>query len=321
MAEHKNHDPNFDFAEASAPRGRPPKGPRKKGTNVHSSIAGISVHNALMRLARPPQDAVPGSKEAPWLRLTDWEMMSLRKRMKKNAKWRPSQDMIKVELINSGRGPQNYWIAKAGSEAKGSRFIDEDNCASRNPDKALTLGEISLTGNGGSSPEPKPRNRGMMLNEAKKRKREESKSSSAVSAVSASVSVSEESESSSSEEEEDPGEPPATRPEAPSFAAMAEALASPFHAMVPAIASGRAVRPQQSNISKALSRVLPPKKVARTEVPLSKHADANPVTHHARPAKPRGRSSRGGENSRARFDHRESLGQIVGKDPPKSKTL
>ena len=146
--------------------------PRKRGTNVHSSVAGISVHNALMNLAPPPSDALPGSKDAPWLRLTDWEMMNLRKRMKKNAKWRPSESMVKLELINAGRGPHNYWEAKQDAEARGLPFLDVDNIASSSADKPLAWGEVSLTAP--SSSEERPRNKGMVLNEAKKRKRAES---------------------------------------------------------------------------------------------------------------------------------------------------
>ena len=146
--------------------------PRKRGTNVHSSVAGISVHNALMNLAPPPPDALPGSKDAPWLRLTDWEMMNLRKRMKKNAKWRPSESMVKLELINAGRGPHNYWEAKQDAEARGLPFLDVDNIASSSADKPLAWGEVSLTAP--SSSEERPRNKGMVLNEAKKRKRAES---------------------------------------------------------------------------------------------------------------------------------------------------
>ncbi|KAL2040951.1 hypothetical protein N7G274_006409 [Stereocaulon virgatum] len=146
--------------------------PRKQGTNVHSSVAGISVHNALMNLAPPPPNALPGSKDAPWLRLTDWEMMSLRKRMKKNATWRPSESMVKLELINAGRGPHNYWETKQDAEARGLPFLDVDNIASASADKPLAWGEVSLTAP--SSSEERPRNKGMVLNEAKKRKRAES---------------------------------------------------------------------------------------------------------------------------------------------------
>ena len=145
---------------------------KKLGTNVHSSMGGgVSVHNALMSLEPPPPDAKPGSKHAPWLRLTDWEMMMLRKRMKKNAKWRPSESMVKVELIGFGRGPHNYWEAKKKAEAEGVEFIDVDNIAAADPDKPRAWGEVGLTAP--SSSEDIPRNKGMALNEAKKRKRDE----------------------------------------------------------------------------------------------------------------------------------------------------
>ena len=145
---------------------------KKIGTNVHSSMGGgVSVHNALMALEPPPPDAKPGSQHAPWLRLTDWEMMMLRKRMKKNAKWRPSESMVKVELIGFGRGPHNYWEAKKKAEAEGVEFIDVDNIATADPDKPRAWGEIGLTAP--SSSEDIPRNKGMALNEAKKRKRDE----------------------------------------------------------------------------------------------------------------------------------------------------
>ena len=145
---------------------------KKLGTNVHSSMGGgVSVHNALMALEPPPADAKPGSEHAPWLRLTDWEMMMLRKRMKKNAKWRPSESMVKVELIGFGRGPHNYWEAKKKAEAEGVEFIDVDNIATADPDKPRAWGEVGLTAP--SSSEDIPRNKGMALNEAKKRKRDE----------------------------------------------------------------------------------------------------------------------------------------------------
>ena len=145
---------------------------KKLGTNVHSSLGGgVSVHNALMSLEEPPPDAKPGSRHAPWLRLTDWEMMMLRKRMKKNAKWRPSESMVKVELIGFGRGPHNYWEAKKKAEAEGIEFLDVDNIASADPDKPRAWGEVGLTAP--SSSEDIPRNKGMTLNIAKKRKRDE----------------------------------------------------------------------------------------------------------------------------------------------------
>lgn len=92
------------------PRVRPPG---VTGTNAHSAVAGISTSNALMALTAPPPDALRGSKWLPWKRLTEYEMATLRKRMKKNAIWHPSPAMRNRELKNLGRG------VAAWEEAKG----------------------------------------------------------------------------------------------------------------------------------------------------------------------------------------------------------
>ena len=149
---------------------RPPRPPGAMGTNVHSAVAGISTSNALSLLSPPPADAKPGSDHAPWMRLTEWEMAKLRKRMKKNAIWSPSETMIRRELADAGRGPDNYRAAKANSEATGEPFIDEDNLASQPPGRQLAPGEISADSLGFE--ETSLSNRGMKLNEAKKIKRE-----------------------------------------------------------------------------------------------------------------------------------------------------
>ncbi|KAL8906212.1 MAG: hypothetical protein Q9207_002180 [Kuettlingeria erythrocarpa] len=147
---------------------RPPRLPGQVGTNVHSAVAGISTSNALSLLSPPPPDAKPGSQHAPWMRLTEYEMAKLRKRMKKNAIWSPSETMIRRELADAGRGPENYRSAKAKSEATVEPFIDDDNLASRPPGQPLQPGEISAD----SLVETSLSNRGMKLNEAKKLKRE-----------------------------------------------------------------------------------------------------------------------------------------------------
>lgn len=149
---------------------RPPRPPGVMGTNVHSAVAGISTSNALSLLQPPPVDAKPGSSHAPWMRLTEWEMAKLRKRMKKNAIWSPSETMIRRELADAGRGPENYRATKALADDSGEPFLDEDNIATSAPGKPLGPGEISTdslhVGNSQLS------NRGMKLNEAKKQKRE-----------------------------------------------------------------------------------------------------------------------------------------------------
>jgi len=149
---------------------RPPRPPGVMGTNVHSAVAGISTSNALSLLQPPPVDAKPGSAHAPWMRLTEWEMAKLRKRMKKNAIWSPSETMIRRELADAGRGPENYRATKAQADESGEPFLDEDNIATSAPGKPLGPGEISTESlHVGDS---QLSNRGMKLNEAKKQKRE-----------------------------------------------------------------------------------------------------------------------------------------------------
>lgn len=148
---------------------RPPRAPGM-GTNVHSSVAGISTSNALSLLPAPPADAKPGSEHMPWMRLTEYEMAKLRKRMKKNAIWTPSETMIRRELADAGRGPDNYKIQKAQMEEQGEEFLDVDNIATTAPGKPLVPGEISADSLGLA--ETSLSNRGMKLNEAKKIKRD-----------------------------------------------------------------------------------------------------------------------------------------------------
>ncbi|KAG7008815.1 hypothetical protein G7Y79_00004g013990 [Physcia stellaris] len=149
---------------------RAPRPPGAMGTNVHSAVAGISTSNALSLLDPPPADAKPGSLHAPWMRLTEWEMAKLRKRMKKNAIWSPSETMIRRELADAGRGPDNYRATKARCDEAGEDFLDEDHIATSLPGKPLAPGEISSDAL--SLEHSELSNRGMKLNEAKKAKRE-----------------------------------------------------------------------------------------------------------------------------------------------------
>lgn len=72
----------------------------------------------------PPEDALLGSKHRPWTHLTEYEMYKLRKKMKKNHTWEPSDVMIRRELAEKGRGWENYWKAKAAAKENGTPFID-----------------------------------------------------------------------------------------------------------------------------------------------------------------------------------------------------
>ncbi|KAF2268932.1 hypothetical protein CC78DRAFT_575475 [Lojkania enalia] len=167
---------------------KPLKPPRVRipgsGTNVHSSIAGISTSNALAKLSPPPPDAKPGSKFAPWFKLTEYEMAVLRKQMKKNAIWCPSDTMIRRELERKGRGHANYEKEKARCEAAGEEFLDEDvvQPSSHQPaPTAVASTPVDANAEPVQTPVDAPRdslkedtstvNKGMKLNEAKEAKK------------------------------------------------------------------------------------------------------------------------------------------------------
>ncbi|KAL3435816.1 hypothetical protein BDV09DRAFT_166787 [Aspergillus tetrazonus] len=145
---------------------------RPSGETPHSlKSAGMSTSSALALLKPPPEDAKPGSEDLPWLRLTEWEMTKLRKKMKKNAVWQPSEVMIHRELAIRGRGWEAYRAAKAEAEANGTEFLDCDDIANNNSNiPGLTRRDGSKEVDG--IMEMKLSNRGMKLNEAKKLKRE-----------------------------------------------------------------------------------------------------------------------------------------------------
>ncbi|KAI9045472.1 putative PHD finger domain protein [Aspergillus affinis] len=140
-------------------------------THDPNNVTAISTSNALALLKPPPEDAQPGSEDMPWLRLTEWEMTKLRKKMKKNAVWQPSEVMIHRELALRGRGWEAYRAAKSKSDAEGTEFVDCDDIMS-----TYIPGQLVRRTEGMKDPEgtfeTKLSNRGMKLNEAKKLKRE-----------------------------------------------------------------------------------------------------------------------------------------------------
>lgn len=148
---------------------RTPRPAGVMGTNVHSAIAGISTSNALAKLQPPPPDAEAGSEDAPWLQLTAWELAKLRKRMKKNAVWSPSDTMIARELKQLGRGIEAYRAAKSKADAAGQPF-DQPVPPHLTGKSIIAEGAISAEALGAE--EVQLSNRGMKLNEAKKLKRE-----------------------------------------------------------------------------------------------------------------------------------------------------
>lgn len=149
---------------------KPPRPPGVMGTNVHSSVAGISTSNALAKLQPPPENAVKGSEDAPWLQLTEWELGMLRKRMKKNAVWSPSDTMIARELKQLGRGIEAYRAAKSEAEAKGETF-DQPVPPQLLGQTVMSDGAISVEALNNDQ-DVQLSNRGMKLNEAKKLKKE-----------------------------------------------------------------------------------------------------------------------------------------------------
>ncbi|KKK19617.1 hypothetical protein ARAM_005184 [Aspergillus rambellii] len=163
-------------SEPTAAAGRKEKQNRRSRasagvTTAHTGGTSMSTSNALALLKPPPDDAKPGSEDLPWLRLTEWEMTKLRKKMKKNAVWQPSEVMIHRELALRGRGWEAYRTAKAQAEANGSEFIDCDDIMNNYIPGLLTR-RSEATGEFEGVVETKLSNRGMKLNEAKKLKRE-----------------------------------------------------------------------------------------------------------------------------------------------------
>ncbi|PVH86841.1 hypothetical protein DL98DRAFT_649707 [Cadophora sp. DSE1049] len=148
---------------------RQPRPPGVMGTNVHSAVAGISTSNALAMLRPPPADAVKGDEALPWLQLNDWELAILRKRMKKNAIWSPSDTMIARELKVLGRGIEAYRAARAEAEASGIPY-DKPEPPQLRGETVHAEGAISVEAL--RSSDPQLSNRGMKLNEAKKLKKE-----------------------------------------------------------------------------------------------------------------------------------------------------
>ncbi|KAI1490624.1 hypothetical protein F5X96DRAFT_669497 [Biscogniauxia mediterranea] len=152
---------------------KPPRPPRTPVTRPDHPPSTFSTSTALAQLKPPPENAVPGSSDAPWLQLTPYELAKLRKRMKKNAVWNPSDTMIARELKALGRGVEAYRAAQKQAEEEGKPFepalpapvVDAESGTQHPPEgaisaEALTADEVQLS------------NRGMKLNEAKKLKRE-----------------------------------------------------------------------------------------------------------------------------------------------------
>lgn len=166
--------PRLKAAKGTSKVPKPGRGPRAAHGAPHTpGTPFLSTSAAMAQLAPPPANAVIGSSDAPWGQLTPYELARLRKRMKKNAAWTPSDTMVARELNNLGRGVDAFRAAKKKAEEEGRAFdgkmpepdVDPDTGQTRMPAGALTLEALA-------SDDKNLSNRGMKLNEAKKLKRE-----------------------------------------------------------------------------------------------------------------------------------------------------
>lgn len=149
----------------------PGQGPGRPPKPVTVSMPGASSGTPVV-LQPPPENAVAGSADAPWLQLTAYELAKLRKKMKKNAFWTPSDTMIARELKALGRGPEAYRGAKKKAEDEGKPFnsdLPAPVVDGESGNKALPEGAISVDT---LEDDVSLSNKGMKLNEAKKLKRE-----------------------------------------------------------------------------------------------------------------------------------------------------
>ncbi|KAK6219074.1 hypothetical protein LQW54_002576 [Pestalotiopsis sp. IQ-011] len=155
------------------PKQKIPKPPRPSRQPLNDGLPIPSTSSALAKLKPPPEDAVIGGVHLPWLQLTPYELAKLRKRMKKNAVWSPSDTMIARELKSVGRGVEAYKQAQQKAKDEGKPFdaalptLVTDTSGAQHP----PVGAISTDALGAD--EVKLSNRGMKLNEAKKLKREQ----------------------------------------------------------------------------------------------------------------------------------------------------
>lgn len=151
--------------------------PPARANHASTVVAGPSAEeisaNQAALLKPPPPDAEIGGPHAPWLQLTQHELARLRKRMKKNATWIPSETMILRELRDLQRGPEHYQEAKKKVEDEGKSFnaalpvpsVEDGSGAMQLPVGAISVESVAAD-------ELPTSNKGMKLNEAKKLKRE-----------------------------------------------------------------------------------------------------------------------------------------------------
>lgn len=150
-----------------------PKTPKQKLPKGPGFPTPLSTSAALSALKPPPENALPGSEDAPWMQLTLWELAKLRKRMKKNSAWTPSETMIARELKNLGRGWDAYNAAKKKAEEEGRPFehnlpAGDGASGTEHPPEGAVSVDAAI-----AAEDAQLLNRGMELNRAKKLKREQ----------------------------------------------------------------------------------------------------------------------------------------------------
>ncbi|KAL2124090.1 hypothetical protein VTJ04DRAFT_455 [Mycothermus thermophilus] len=154
---------------------KPARQPRAR-TSVpppNPETANLSTSAVIAKLGPPPENPVIGGPDAPWCQLTEYELAKLRKRMKKNASWTPSDTMVARELNALGRGVEAFRAAKLKAEQEGRPFEGEMPVPSLDPATGeMRLPPGALTVEAFTSEDKALSNRGMKLNEAKKLKRE-----------------------------------------------------------------------------------------------------------------------------------------------------
>ncbi|GBF65018.1 PHD finger protein [Trichophyton mentagrophytes] len=148
------------------------KQPKKQKSAQSTNKSAADAAKTAPILEPPPEDAVIGGEYRPWLRLTEWEMARLRKKMKKNIVWQPSDVMIQRELALGSRGWEGYLAAKQKAEEEGTEFVDCDDIMNTYSPSVPAFKGAGMPPQLRNEENKTVLNRGMKLNEAKKQKRE-----------------------------------------------------------------------------------------------------------------------------------------------------
>ena len=130
-----------------------PKPLKEKAEAVEKPPRQPREHATYRKPTPPPEDAELGSKYRPWTHLTEYEMYRLRKKMKKNHTWEPSDVMVRRELEARGRGWEKYYKARAEAQTNGTKFLDIDDRSQPKVEKP----EIPITPIVVATPDPRPK--------------------------------------------------------------------------------------------------------------------------------------------------------------------